>query len=317
MGHVFVFAFLIIFLSGAWSAFTAWKTYMALGEPLFRRLFLYLVSFNLLVFGCFVARYAHTNLIGDNPGGYAPAVWAASAVGVFTLEAGVVWTFLRLGHALRRTPPPGILTRIFAAATTIVGFAYVIGIVLVYRDGATRWLVETHKAMSFFTAIGVMYTLSGLIAGRAANLDAAQRASARRFGWLLLVGIPILPISLALPVDGDLIGIAAGLFWLSIAPLLWLHRHAEPFRTTPTRGSTASAMARLARKHDITRRESEIMSLIVAGKSNKEIEDRLCISFSTVKNHAYNLYRKLGVSSRTQLMHLVMVEGDRADRDDG
>ena len=48
------------------------------------------------------------------------------------------------------------------------------------------------------------------------------------------------------------------------------------------------------------------MALLVKGKSNKEIEFLLSISFSTVKNHVYNLYRKIGVTSRAQLIHLVM-----------
>ena len=47
------------------------------------------------------------------------------------------------------------------------------------------------------------------------------------------------------------------------------------------------------------------MELILAGKSNKEIEDKLYISSSTVKNHVYNIYRKLNVKSRSQLSHFI------------
>ena len=39
--------------------------------------------------------------------------------------------------------------------------------------------------------------------------------------------------------------------------------------------------------------------------SNKEIEDLLFISYNTVKNHIYNLYRKLGIKSRHELWHFV------------
>lgn len=283
------------------------------GEPLFRSLVLYLVSFNLLVFGFLVARYAHTNLVGDDPTGYAPVFWAVTAVGAFVLEAGIVWTILRLGHALRREPSSDVITRIFVAVTAVIGIGYIVGIVLVYRDRSIRWLVDTHMVMSLFVGVGIVYTLFGLIAGRAPNLDAAQRGSVRRLGWLLLGGVLVMPISLVLPSDGYLAGIAAGLLWLSIAPLLWLRLYAGPFHSARTTGNAAAAMDALARRHDITRREREIMALIVAGQSNKEIEDRLCISFSTVKNHVYNLYRKLGVNSRTQLTHLVMIEGDRLE----
>ena len=47
-------------------------------------------------------------------------------------------------------------------------------------------------------------------------------------------------------------------------------------------------------------RELEVLALIGAGEANQEIADRLFVSTSTVKTHVNNLYRKLGVRSRTQ-----------------
>ena len=48
----------------------------------------------------------------------------------------------------------------------------------------------------------------------------------------------------------------------------------------------------------LTERELEILQLIVAGRSNSEIADRLYISLNTVKWHVKNIYAKLDVSSR-------------------
>lgn len=50
----------------------------------------------------------------------------------------------------------------------------------------------------------------------------------------------------------------------------------------------------------LTPREQEILGLIAAGLSNKEIEQRLVISKNTVRTHIKNLYSKLDASSRTQ-----------------
>ncbi|TJY64719.1 hypothetical protein E4T66_00260 [Sinimarinibacterium sp. CAU 1509] len=47
-----------------------------------------------------------------------------------------------------------------------------------------------------------------------------------------------------------------------------------------------------------TPRELELLSLIEAGLSNQQLADRLSVSVATVKWHLYNLYAKLGVSSR-------------------
>jgi LuxR family maltose regulon positive regulatory protein len=47
-------------------------------------------------------------------------------------------------------------------------------------------------------------------------------------------------------------------------------------------------------------RELAVLRLIAAGASNAEIAQTLVIALSTVKRHTGNLYRKLGVTSRTQ-----------------
>jgi len=50
----------------------------------------------------------------------------------------------------------------------------------------------------------------------------------------------------------------------------------------------------------LTRREQEILHLLIAGASNQEIADTLVISLATVKKHVSNLLGKLGVTSRSQ-----------------
>jgi LuxR family maltose regulon positive regulatory protein len=47
-------------------------------------------------------------------------------------------------------------------------------------------------------------------------------------------------------------------------------------------------------------RELEILGLVAAGLTNREIADKLFISAETVKKHAGNIFAKLGVSNRTE-----------------
>ncbi len=56
-----------------------------------------------------------------------------------------------------------------------------------------------------------------------------------------------------------------------------------------------------AAAYRLSRREKEIVSLIVSGESNKSIGFALNISERTVKNHIYNIYKKAEVQSRTEL----------------
>jgi DNA-binding NarL/FixJ family response regulator len=50
----------------------------------------------------------------------------------------------------------------------------------------------------------------------------------------------------------------------------------------------------------LTRRELEVVKLLVQGLTNKQIGDLLGVSASTIKTHVQSIIRKLGVSDRTQ-----------------
>jgi DNA-binding CsgD family transcriptional regulator len=50
----------------------------------------------------------------------------------------------------------------------------------------------------------------------------------------------------------------------------------------------------------LTKREMEVLRLIVAGLTNQQIATQLVVSVSTVKKHNYNIFGKLGVKTRTQ-----------------
>lgn len=54
-------------------------------------------------------------------------------------------------------------------------------------------------------------------------------------------------------------------------------------------------------KLGLSNREVEIVTLVLAGRSNRGIEEELFISQRTVKNHLYNIYRKLNVKNRVEL----------------
>jgi DNA-binding NarL/FixJ family response regulator len=62
-------------------------------------------------------------------------------------------------------------------------------------------------------------------------------------------------------------------------------------------------------RHGLTQRESEILSLVVTGLSNRGIAAKLVIGEETVKTHLSSIYRKLGVSDRTSAAATALREG--------
>ena len=52
--------------------------------------------------------------------------------------------------------------------------------------------------------------------------------------------------------------------------------------------------------HGLSKREAEVLRLLAAGKSNREIGDFLFISPATAARHVANIYAKLGIDSRVE-----------------
>ena len=64
----------------------------------------------------------------------------------------------------------------------------------------------------------------------------------------------------------------------------------------------AAQLSARAESPTITPREKQVLQLMAQGMRNKEIADRLHVSEGTVKIHLHNMYEKLDVKGRTQLI---------------
>jgi len=85
----------------------------------------------------------------------------------------------------------------------------------------------------------------------------------------------------------------------SITPLI-ARRVLQTFKITPEKG----------KEHEpLTRREVEILALLVQGLNYKTAAEELFISPETVRNHIRNIYRKLQVRSRSEVVALAIRQG--------
>jgi DNA-binding NarL/FixJ family response regulator len=70
--------------------------------------------------------------------------------------------------------------------------------------------------------------------------------------------------------------------------------------TSPVRVTTANGVELL------TPREREVVRLVADGFGNREVAEQLGLSTHTVKNYLFNVFDKIGVSSRTELIMYVL-----------
>jgi len=79
-----------------------------------------------------------------------------------------------------------------------------------------------------------------------------------------------------------------------------LGRALERARQATVRGERAAAL---------TSREREVVKMIASGLRNRDIAERLSISENTVKVHLHNIYEKLGMEGRMELLLFAREEG--------
>jgi len=84
---------------------------------------------------------------------------------------------------------------------------------------------------------------------------------------------------------------------------VYLNKYQEPEHMLPDDFETS--LLAFAAKHDISKRESEVVRLICRGLSNQEISETLFISLQTVKDHTHRIFVKTGVRNRVQLSNMI------------
>ena len=93
-----------------------------------------------------------------------------------------------------------------------------------------------------------------------------------------------------------------GEIWIALIALgflglgVWVG--ARLFRREPP--APFEANTRVQQSLGISERELQVLELLAAGRSNKEIADRLNVSPNTVKTHVARLFEKLEVRRRTE-----------------
>jgi DNA-binding NarL/FixJ family response regulator len=94
-----------------------------------------------------------------------------------------------------------------------------------------------------------------------------------------------------------------------------VHRGETVISDSPTRARSTPGLDWPGRGVGLTDRESEILALITQGRSNADVASLTFLSPNTVKSYIRSIYRKIGVSSRTQAVLWGVRNGFTPDHD--
>lgn len=101
---------------------------------------------------------------------------------------------------------------------------------------------------------------------------------------------------------------AAAAAFGQLGSVIWRDRAVAELRLAGER-TTAPRALPIPGPEVLTRQEGEVVDLLRAGLSNRQIAERLVLSIKTVEGHLTTIYSKLGVSSRTQLLAILLQNG--------
>lgn len=200
--------------------------------------------------------------------------------------------------------------------------------ILAYMLGAKSAVLYTCMCLDdsfahllFWTTIALMIKLSGAAPFRLVGMAATVYTVGSIF-WLLLLG------------DSEIIQASIMLVAIVILYALTIvvnntrnAQHSSPSANSQNTASSdddeaaANRIARnleercaeVAQEYKLSPRETEIMTLIVQGKTRLSIQEELVLAENTVKTHISHIYRKAGIASRQELFDLVFGSDDGAE----
>ena len=196
------------------------------------------------------------------------------------------------------------------------------------------FLVISLVTMSFFT--GTLYTLSNLLllAGYVFLVTVSvafevHTARTRQISPLFVVGMSqgalsagmvagfalgLLPAAEGSTDFAVLSAVALGLVVLLAVFVTFAPKREEGIsekdeaaheESDHEQGRWKASCATVAREAKLTARETEVFFLMAKGRVIEHIQNKLYISSHTVKTHTYNIYKKMGIGSREELLDAI------------
>jgi DNA-binding CsgD family transcriptional regulator len=281
-------------------------------RPFLRTLLAYVLSFNGLAVVYLGYEYVLINVFRNDMVEVVehPALFSALLFLVFCAEFGMAVNLFRLTRALKGEGMPNAAKALFALWAAGFAAATAWSLLRFFEDPRDLAFYRIHAAWLGSVVLIILSVLAAALGDRAEGGE--DRATRRSFAWVFLGGYAAFGFS---NLDFYLLHTGVQKYYdpvllllINLLPLLWLKAFYEKRRAAAAAPPEfdAERLARFCERFGISKREREIVSEVMAGKSNRDIEKALFISQNTVKNHLYSVYQKAGVGSRSQLIHRIL-----------
>ena len=317
MEHVGLFGILANLIVALWVAIFVYQNHKSYNDPFLLPFFHYSVFYSVLVFVGLVALYVELNLQRNLQNVKLPLLQDVSFLLVSFLEIGLVYSMFRVFMGFKGKDLSKPIKKWLTVGLAVFVLTY--GLKIFLPQGSILSFLNIFHGNVFDNMLlfEIVVLILILIPGK--KVADRKRIKLRRsFGWffllryIIIIGIfiifvvfvsnasEVIPRAVRYPLALVLV------LFFSLAPVIWIkfyfRKYAESMLLFV---EDRKVLDSVFEKYGISKREQDILKLILDGKSNKDIEETLFISYHTVKNHVYNLYQKLGVKSRYELVHFI------------
>jgi len=265
---------------------------------------LFVIFHNLLVLTDLGYRYWLVNIIDNDITKFSSVMIAGLMLIRIGADTGYTWFLFSAVRRIGNKRPNPVLLGLLVATGLLVFGLCVSGIGKFRRTGSIEWLVSVLQVW-ILAVISLVFLiiLLALLSVRTVNPTEIRR-SLRNLTLSLLVAYCLILLDelsfYRLGIEGMDLGNLPVLA-VNLAILLWIWLWSPvTWRAGPA--VSEISLDDLVEPFGISPREREVIEQLFAGKSNKEIQEALFISPSTVKNHLTSIYRKIGVDSRARLI---------------
>lgn len=164
------------------------------------------------------------------------------------------------------------------------------------------YLASCHEKPAAVFGYGLFLITGSILTGELAFTSLFSIATSADTTWISIAGAASMLAATLIFQDSP--ETFAG--WRLRANIVEVFELAAANATTEENGDPATndALERFCPEHSLTLREREIILLLIKGRNNPFIREQLNISNNTLKTHLRNLYRKLSVSNRQELLSL-------------
>ena len=243
-----------------------------------------------------------------------PGILAGSNYSMFALVITLVsilltsYLFFSLSHYLVHLLPVEVKEKkLGARIINIIAIVFfMISLFFIIAASGGNWIAAMDITLDYhFSSGSFIYFIHGLV-----TLFYIKKAKGREEEGLLKgIAMTFIPMLVLFPLD--MIFFRHSSFKLSyicfsvftINTYYFISRHY--FRAYEPVPESLNIKNNFFTGHNLSEREEEVSRLLIKGETNSDIGEKLFISVNTVKSHIKNIYKKLDVSNRIQLIHLI------------